>query len=147
MVLSGRANRNVYLIFEGQIFPLVKEVVKLGRKLDNDVVLQDSLVSRYHAEIRYEDGKYMLYDLDSTGGTLLNNQTITSSELTSGDIIMLARVPVMFMQESSVINRSASVTTDAIDYHKYSVWNGEDEDVDDTTSPFDEGGEGENKEE
>ena len=147
MVPPGRAGRNVYLIFEGQIFPLVKEVVKLGRKLDNDIVLQDSLVSRYHAEIRYEDGKYMLYDMNSTGGTLLNNQSVETSELTSGDIIMLARVPVMFMQESSIINHKTSVTTDAIDYQKYANINGEEDELDDTTSPFEEGEEGEHKEE
>ena len=42
--------KNVFLIINQQITPLSKEVTRLGRQLDNDVVFQEVSVSRTHAE-------------------------------------------------------------------------------------------------
>ena len=50
--------KGAYLIINSQIFPLNKTVSTIGRKLDNDLVIQDSLVSRVHAEIRFEKNRY-----------------------------------------------------------------------------------------
>ena len=91
----------VYLLINAQIFPLKKEVTTIGRKLDNDLVIQDSLVSRLHAEIRFEDDRYYIYDNESTGGTYLNQKKITKGVLYSGDIILLSSVPVMFIDDSA----------------------------------------------
>ena len=82
----------VYLVINNQIFPIQKEITKIGRKLDNDLEIQDSLVSRHHAEIHLKDGRFKLVDLDSTGGTYLNNKKIQESVIYSGDIILLANV-------------------------------------------------------
>lgn len=98
---------NAYLVINTQIFPIKKRVVTIGRKFDNDLVLQDSSVSRYHAEIRFEDDKFVLVDKESASGTFLNNQKITKSVLYSGDIISFANMPIMFMNESdSISNRT-----------------------------------------
>ncbi len=92
--------KGAYLIINSQIFPLKQKVSTIGRKLDNDLVIQDSLVSRVHAEIRFENDRYHIYDLDSTGGTHLNQKQITHGVLYSGDIILLSSVPVMFIDDS-----------------------------------------------
>jgi pSer/pThr/pTyr-binding forkhead associated (FHA) protein len=98
---KGKEEKGAYLVINNQIFPLNKEVTTIGRKLENDLVLQDFLVSRSHAEIRFEKGKYHIYDLDSTGGTFLNQKKVSKGLLYSGDIILLASVPVMFIDDST----------------------------------------------
>jgi ABC transport system ATP-binding/permease protein len=63
-------------------------VLKIGRAADNDVVVADLSVSRYHAELRRSlRGSYEIVDLGSHNGTYLNGQRITASPVTEVDII------------------------------------------------------------
>lgn len=103
--------KNVFLIINQQITPLTKDVTRLGRKLDNDVVFTEESVSRSHAEIRCENGKYILYDLLSTSGTFVNSRRIECCLLNSGDLISLANVQFMFVNNNPrIANNSASTT-------------------------------------
>ncbi|NTV63386.1 MAG: FHA domain-containing protein, partial [Oscillochloris sp.] len=54
-----------------------------------DVVLDDSKVSSTHARVRFEQGKYVLYDLGSTNKTFVNGQPVTAQPLKDGDQISL----------------------------------------------------------
>ncbi len=103
--------KKVYLLINAQIFPLKKSVTSIGRKLDNDLVLQNIEISRNHAEIRFEDGKYNLHDLNSTSGTFLNNKKIDNSILYSGDLILVADVPMMFIDESWTLDSDPEKAT------------------------------------
>lgn len=94
-------NKSAYLIINAQIFPITKAITKIGRKLENDLVIQDVLVSRAHAEIHYKDGKFFLRDLNSTGGTFLNNEKVTEAELFTNDLILIANTPIMFILEEN----------------------------------------------
>lgn len=93
--------RNVYLIINRQIVPLEKTITRLGRQLDNDIVFHDESVSRTHAEIRYEEGQYVIYDKHSTAGTYVNSKRIERCVLNSGDLIALASVPMMFVNNNA----------------------------------------------
>ena len=54
----------------GQRYPLRgREVVRLGRAADNDVILDADTVSRHHAQLRWQAGHWFAYDLGSTNGT------------------------------------------------------------------------------
>ena len=64
--------QEVFLIINRQMIPLEKKVTRIGRQLDNDIVLHEEFVSRFHAEIRHEDGKFVLYDNKSTSGKCKN---------------------------------------------------------------------------
>jgi pSer/pThr/pTyr-binding forkhead associated (FHA) protein len=92
--------QNVFLIMNRQMIPLVKKVTRLGRQLNNDVVFHEEAVSRSHAEIRYENGKYVLYDSDSTSGTYVNSKRVDRCVLNSGDIISFSSIQVMFVNNN-----------------------------------------------
>jgi ABC-type multidrug transport system ATPase subunit len=63
-------------------------VLRIGRAADNDVVVADLSVSRYHAELRRSlRGSYEIVDLGSHNGTYLNGQRITASPVTEIDIV------------------------------------------------------------
>lgn len=75
----------------------VKLATKIGRELDNDVVLVDPKVSRYHAQIALEQGQWILTDLGSANGTELNGAVITApTPLNSGDQINFGETRLIF---------------------------------------------------
>lgn len=91
---------NAFLIVQGtRIFPLTRSVINIGRRLDNHIVIDDPRISRNHAQLRAVKGRYMLFDLNSTGGTYVNNQRMNQSILYSGDVISLAGVMLIFGQD------------------------------------------------
>ena len=93
--------QNVFLIMNRQMVPLVKKVTRLGRQLDNDIVFHEESISRCHAEIRYENGKYILYDNNSTAGTFVNSKRVDRCVLNSGDIISFSSIQVMFVNNNA----------------------------------------------
>jgi pSer/pThr/pTyr-binding forkhead associated (FHA) protein len=103
--------QNVFLIINRQMISLDKKVTRLGRQLDNDVVFHEEAVSRFHAEIRYEEGKYILYDNHSTAGTYVNSKRIERCVLNSGDLISFSFIQVMFVNNNSRLAGIAMGTT------------------------------------
>jgi hypothetical protein len=63
--------------------------VTLGRARDNDVILDDPRVSRYHARIILRYGQHVLQDLGSTHGTLVNGEAVQECVLRPGDLLTL----------------------------------------------------------
>jgi pSer/pThr/pTyr-binding forkhead associated (FHA) protein len=76
---SGAANQTVELTGRN---------VRIGRAIENDVVLADptQVVSRFHAELRCEDGHYILLDLNSANGTWVWDHRIQRIVLDSGTV-------------------------------------------------------------
>jgi len=92
---------NAFLILEGvKVFPLREAVVNIGRRLDNHLVIDDPRISRLHAQIRAIKGRYVIFDLNSTGGTFVNGQRTRQSVLYPGDVISLAGVALIFGQDN-----------------------------------------------
>ena len=102
---------DVYIIVNQNIYPIKKSVTTIGRKVDNDIVIQSDYISRNHAEICYEDSKFYLYDKNSSGGTFVNTTKIDKSALISGDLVLLANVPFIFIYEGEKLRKSSDVTT------------------------------------
>lgn len=65
----------------------IGKVFRIGRHPDNDLVLKDSQVSRWHAEIREERDHYRVIDLESLNGTRVNGKRIQNERLEHGDSI------------------------------------------------------------
>lgn len=89
-----------YLIVNSEVFPVQGGLTNIGRKLDNNIVINDPRISRNHAQIRIVDHQYILLDLNSTGGTKVNGRTVSKSVLYSGDSISLAGVDIKFVQDT-----------------------------------------------
>ncbi|MFF3689675.1 FHA domain-containing protein [Streptomyces sp. NPDC002187] len=68
--------------------PLPTRTVHIGRAEDNDLVINDLIVSRRHAELRHlTDGTYEIADVGSHNGTYLNGQRIDRAQISPGDIV------------------------------------------------------------
>jgi hypothetical protein len=92
---------NAFLIVDGiKVFPLLESVINIGRRLDNKLVIDDPRISRNHAQLRAIKGRYVIFDLNSTGGTFVNGQRTSQSVLYPGDVISLAGVPLVFGQDN-----------------------------------------------
>ena len=61
----------------------------IGRSSSCQIVLGDDTVSRRHAELRFEDGRWMLRDLGSSNGSYVNGRWVTEAEVRAGDVIHL----------------------------------------------------------
>lgn len=71
----------------GKKLPLLPMTMTLGREQDNNIELKDDEVARYHARISFENGVYVLYDLESSTGTWLNDERVETASLRHGDKI------------------------------------------------------------
>ncbi len=63
----------------------------IGRRSENDIIISDNAVSGNHCEFVYEEGKLYLADLDSTNGTLVNDEPVIRTEINSGDTIIIGK--------------------------------------------------------
>jgi pSer/pThr/pTyr-binding forkhead associated (FHA) protein len=92
--------RNAYLVLQGtRVIPLNRSLIKIGRQLDNHIILEDPRVSRSHAQIKLINDRFVIFDLHSTGGTYVNGQITDQSVLYPGDVVSLAGVVFIFSQE------------------------------------------------
>jgi hypothetical protein len=91
---------NAFLIIGGtQIVPLNRSVINIGRRLDNHIVIDDPRVSRAHAQLRIVKDHFVLFDLNSSGGTFVNGERTNQSVLYPGDVISLAGITLIFGQD------------------------------------------------
>lgn len=92
---------NAFLIIEGvKVHALKETVVNIGRRLENHLVIDDPRISRNHAQLRAIKGRFVLFDLNSTGGTFVNGQRTSQTVLYPGDVISLAGVALIFGQDN-----------------------------------------------
>jgi pSer/pThr/pTyr-binding forkhead associated (FHA) protein len=51
------------IVSSSRVYSFEKQVIKIGRLEDNDLIIDDPRVSRNHAELRFHEGHYMIIDL------------------------------------------------------------------------------------
>lgn len=81
---------------DGQIISIVNQETLIGRDHSAHVHLRDERVSRLHARIRTIGAGFLLEDLGSTNGTLLNGAPVDSEPLAEGDVISLGGLELQF---------------------------------------------------
>ena len=89
--IDGVATSGAFLVdASGHQFSLRPgEATRIGRALDNDIVVSDASVSRHHATIEYRNGGFVLRDLGSQNGTWVGVQRVTEVPLGRGDALRL----------------------------------------------------------
>ncbi len=81
----------------GTSFPLPPHATEIGRDETADISLQDPEMSRRHVRISWQDGGYILEDLNSTNGTFLNDTRVTAAQrLSPGDKIRMGQYVLEF---------------------------------------------------
>src|SRR6185295_13841542 len=92
----------------GKIFELAKDMMTLGRDVNNDVVINDAEVSRNHGRLTSQSGGYLIEDLASTNGTFVNGQRLIGPKLlNSSDVVGLGETIVL--EYSYVADSGATV--------------------------------------
>jgi predicted component of type VI protein secretion system len=73
----------------GKSFELTKNELYIGRDINNDIVINDSEISRKHARLIMQAGGYVLEDLGSTNGSFVNGQRLMGPHvLRPGEMVM-----------------------------------------------------------
>ena len=82
----------------GRRVMLADDAITLGRSLDCTIMIKDRAVSRFHIKIEYDPHSnfYIVNDLGSSNGTLLNEKVITTSALNEGDKIIIGHTVLRF---------------------------------------------------
>lgn len=91
---------------EGVTQPFSEERISIGRRTDNQVVLDADNISRNHVAIERRDGKYFARDLESINGTYLNDERIDLVELCDGDRLRVGNyiLIVSLLNQDCVLN-------------------------------------------
>ena len=77
-------------------YPLAKDSLSIGRLDSCDIVLSDAGVSRKHAEVRREGDEWVVIDLGSTNGTVVNGQPVRRHRLAAGDRIEVGETVIEY---------------------------------------------------
>jgi hypothetical protein len=93
---------HAYLLIQGQQRPIDQPRLRLGRYPNNEVVLDHSTVSAYHAEIvQRPDGRHEIVDRESRNGTRVNGALVRNQVLRHNDLVTLGAASLHYMSPSS----------------------------------------------
>lgn len=82
--------------------PITKNTLTVGRKEDNDIVIDNPAVSGHHAKIYQQGNSYVVEDLTSTNGTYVNEKKILKASLQNADKIGIAKHTLVFVSDGAV---------------------------------------------
>lgn len=91
VIISGRNAGKEYQCYSQNTF--------IGRNRENHVAIRDTSVSRRHSRIERRNGDFILEDLNSTNGTILNRKAISREILHHGDKIQIGETVLQFIVE------------------------------------------------
>ncbi len=77
-----------------------KPSLSVGRKSDNDIVIDNPAVSGHHCKISVQGGTYFVEDLESTNGTFVNEKRIKKSGLHHNDVVGIAKHALVFVEDA-----------------------------------------------
>ncbi len=83
-------------------YPITRTICRIGRSKDNELSLDDTSISRRHAEIhRNNDGTFDIIDMNSMNGVYVNNEKVGKAELHEGDTLEIGDFFLHFTQLAS----------------------------------------------
>lgn len=99
---------------KGEKFHIGKDCFIIGRQPASDLRIDEPQVSRRHAEIKKEGGEYLLKDLKSRNGTLLNGETVDNSQLCHRDQVRIVNNIFVFLREAESFTSGNQYDTSVI---------------------------------
>jgi predicted component of type VI protein secretion system len=101
----------------GVTFSLEGDQITIGRDSSNGVAINDAEVSRRHARLNFQGGKYVLEDLGSTNGTFVNGQRLAGPVvLKPGDVVSLGE-QIVLMYEAINVDPGATIAASRKSVH------------------------------
>ena len=98
---GSATNTMAYIIVNGDYYhPLRNQLTTIGRRLDNNIIIENPDVSRSHAQIRLRTDKWVLFDTNSRLGTQINNKPIKEQVLQNGDVISIGSTTLIFVDDA-----------------------------------------------
>ena len=86
----------------GASFTLEGDQIDIGRDSTNEIVINDSEISRRHARLTFQGGKYVLEDLGSTNGTFVNGQRLAGPRvLKAGEVVSFGEQIVVIFEATN----------------------------------------------
>lgn len=83
--------------WRGRVFPLAADMIRIGRAIHNEIVIEERGVSRFHSQIRREGDTLWMEDLGSTNGTLVGGDRLKSPHrLSVGDTVYICDEKLLF---------------------------------------------------
>ena len=111
--LAGQPGRLVVVSsnFGGREFVLSKPTMVIGRTDENDVVINHRSISRHHAKVVLEQGRYCIVDMQSANGVRVNGEEYGKVELRRGDVVDLGHVRLRYVEpgEDFLFDRDAQI--------------------------------------
>jgi general secretion pathway protein A len=83
----------------------------VGRTVDNDVQVDSKYISRHHCQITTTAEGSVLEDLNSTNGVYVKSKRVRRHHLNDGDVVVLGKHEIMYLDERSARGRPASIET------------------------------------
>ena len=95
----------------GAAFTLEGSQITIGRDSTNEIVINDAEISRRHARLTFQGGKYVLEDLGSTNGTFVNGQRLAGPRvLKAGEVVSFGE-QIVLVFEASTFDAGATVAS------------------------------------
>ena len=83
----------------GATFTLEGDQINIGRESSNEITINDAEISRRHARLTFQGGKYVLEDLGSTNGTFVNGQRLAGPRvLKAGEVVSFGEQIVLVFE-------------------------------------------------
>ncbi len=87
----------------GASFNLEGDQLTIGRDSTNDIVINDAEISRRHARLTFQGGKYVLEDLGSTNGTFVNGQRLAGPRvLKAGEVVSFGEQIILVFEVNNI---------------------------------------------
>lgn len=107
--------KNIFLVVGPNLLPIEYPTTNIGRNVNNNIIINEPLVSRYHARIVYRNQKFFLEDLGSRHGSKVNGESIKIQQIKNGDTISIASTPILFIDRSTSLLSETEVGTQPLE--------------------------------
>jgi len=96
-----------------------KSEIKIGRHSDNDIVIENIKVSRYHARLIKENDNWFIEDLGSSNGTYVNGKKIKKISVSDKDSVLIGGIPLKLedlLRKEKKIKGNVNITLENVSF-------------------------------